>query len=62
MEANFYLSIYEWSIKIMVLVILLLVSFYINIGIIFRYGVDRNVLQPDARRSDRKGARIRAYR
>lgn len=46
----------------MVLVILLLVSFYINIGIIFRYGVDRNVLQPDARRSDRKGARIRAYR
>lgn len=43
------------------MVILLLVSSYVNI-IIFRYGIDRDVLQPDARGSDRKGARIRAYR
>lgn len=27
----------------------------------FRYGVDRDVFQPDARGSDREGARVRAY-
>lgn len=65
LETNFYLCNTVWNVKIMfaILVILLLVPSYINIAAInFRYGVDRDVLQPDARGSDRKGARIRAYR